>query len=145
MKIDIRTFKEINIPIYIIEEVRLRNNLELIRSVACAADVEIILAFKAFALWKIFPIFREYINATTASSLNEALLAYYEFGSRAHTYSPAYTDDDIEEIARCSSHLTFNSLSQWDRYHAIVRENNPGISLGLRVNPEYSTVETYHH
>ena len=142
MKIDIRTFKEINIPIYIIEEVRLRNNLELIRSVACAADVEIILAFKAFALWKIFPIFREYINATTASSLNEALLAYYEFGSRAHTYSPAYTDDDIEEIARCSSHLTFNSLSQWDRYHAIVRENNLGISLGLRVNPEYSEVET---
>ena len=56
MKIDIRTFKEINIPIYIIEEVRLRNNLELIRSVACAADVEIILAFKAFALWKVFLI-----------------------------------------------------------------------------------------
>ncbi len=142
MKIDVESFKEVDKPIYIIEEARLRHNLELIRNVARMADVEIILAFKAFALWKTFPIFREYIHATTASSLNEALLAYREFGSRAHTYSPAYTDHDITEIAHCSSHLTFNSLSQWARYHTIVREINPAISLGLRINPEYSEVAT---
>ena len=125
-------------PIYMIEEARLRRNLSLIRDVARRADVEIILAFKAFALWKTFPIFREYISSTTASSLSEARLALEEFGSKAHTYSPAYTDDEIDEIARCSSHLTFNSLSQYARYH----ERLQGISLGLRVNPEYSEVGT---
>ena len=126
-------------PIYIIEEDKLRRNLTLIADVARRADVEIILAFKAFALWKTFPIFREYIGSTTASSLAEAKLALEEFGSRAHTFSPAYTDDEIDEIARCSSHLTFNSLSQHERYHERVGE---GVSLGLRVNPEYSEVGT---
>ena len=98
-------------PIYIIEEQKLRRNLRLISDVAAKADIEIILAFKAFALWKTFPIFREYIHATTASSLSEARLAFEEFGAPAHTYSPAYTDDE-------------------------------GVSLGLRVNPEYSEVGT---
>ena len=125
-------------PIYIIEEQRLRRNLTLIADVAAKADIEIILAFKAFALWKTFPIFREYIHATTASSLSEARLAYEEFGAPAHTFSPAYTDEEIDEIIRCSSHLTFNSLSQYERYH----ERAKGVSLGLRINPEYSEVET---
>ena len=125
-------------PIYIIEEKKLRRNLRLISDVAAKADIEIILAFKAFALWKTFPIFREYIHATTASSLSEARLALEEFGAPAHTYSPAYTDDEIDEIIRCSSHLTFNSLSQYQRYH----ERATGVSLGLRVNPEYSEVGT---
>ena len=125
-------------PIYIIEEKKLRRNLRLISDVAAKADIEIILAFKAFALWKTFPIFREYIHATTASSLSEARLAFEEFGAPAHTYSPAYTDDEIDAIIRCSSHLTFNSLSQYSRYH----ERAAGVSLGLRVNPEYSEVGT---
>ena len=87
-----------NTPIYIIEESKLRRNLRLIADVARQADVEIILAFKAFALWKTFPIFREYIRSTTASSLCEARLAFEEFGSKAHTYSPAYTDAEFDEI-----------------------------------------------
>ncbi len=125
-------------PIYIIEENRLRNNLALIREVASRTDSEWILAFKAFALWKTFPIFREYIRATTASSLWEARLAKEEFGAKAHTYSPAYKDEEFDEIAACSSHLTFNSLSQYERFHERAGE----CSLGLRVNPEYSEVET---
>ena len=125
-------------PIYIIEEKKLRRNLRLISDVAAKADIEIILAFKAFALWKTFPVFREYIHATTASSLWEARLAFEEFGAPAHTFSPAYTDDEIEEIVRCSSHLTFNSLSQYERYH----ERAKDVSIGLRVNPEYSEVGT---
>jgi carboxynorspermidine decarboxylase len=127
------------IPIYIIEEARLRRNLQLIADVARQADVEIILAFKAFALWKTFPIFREYIHSTTASSLSEARLAMEEFGERAHTYSPAYTDHEFDEIVRCSSHLTFNSLTQYERFHNRVGET---VSIGLRVNPEYSEVGT---
>ena len=125
-------------PIYIIEERKLRRNLTLIAGVAAKADIEIILAFKAFALWKTFPIFREYIHATTASSLAEARLAYEEFGEPAHTYSPAYTDEEFDEIVACSSHLTFNSLSQYERFH----ERAKGVSIGLRVNPEYSEVGT---
>jgi len=125
-------------PIYIIEESRLRRNLKLIASVAAKADIEIILAFKAFALWKTFPIFREYIHATTASSLSEAKMALEKFGAPAHTYSPAYTDQEFDEIVRCSSHLSFNSLSQYERF----RERAKTVSIGLRVNPEYSEVGT---
>ena len=131
-------YKDIATPIYIIEEERLRRNLSLISDVAQRADVEIILAFKAFALWKTFPVFREYIRATTASSLNEARLAYEEFGTKAHTFSPAYTDSEIDDIARCSSHITFNSLSQYERFRSRVGD----ASIGLRVNPEYSEVGT---
>ena len=123
-------------PVYIVEEKRLRRNLQLISEVATEADVEIILAFKTF------PVFREYIKATTASSLFEALLAYEEFGSRAHTFSPAYTDYEIDTIARCSSHITFNSLSQYQRYAKRVKDISDDISLGLRVNPQYSEVGT---
>ena len=142
MKLNLDTFSTVNRPMYILEEARLRRNLRLITDVARKADVEIILAFKAYALWKTFPIFREYIHATTASSLAEARLAYEEFGSKAHTFSPAYTDYEIDEIARCSSHLQFNSLTQYERYHERARKFNPKISFGLRINPEYSEVET---
>ena len=142
MKVDLHNFKEISSPYYILEEERLRTNLSLIQRVASEAGIEIILAFKAYALWKTFPIFREYIQATTASSLYEARLAFEEFGNMAHTYSPAYTDGEIREIASMSSHLTFNSLTQYQRYQEIAREVNPKISLALRINPEYSEVGT---
>ena len=126
-------------PCYVVEESLLRRNLALIRSVAQRADVDIILAFKAFALWKSFPIFREYISHTTASSLFEARLAKEEFGSKAHTYSPAYTEEEFEEILDCSSHITFNSLSQYERFASKIQGR---ASVGLRVNPEYSEIET---
>ena len=137
-----KVYRDIQTPVYVLEEDKLRRNLALIKDVAERADVEIILAFKAYALWKTFPIFREYISSTTASSLSEARLAMEEFGSPAHTYSPAYTDEEVSDIARCSSHLTFNSLTQYERYHSLVKEVNPGVSLGLRVNPGYSEVGT---
>ena len=130
--------KQMTTPYYVIEEDKLRANLRLIAQVAKQTDAEWILAFKAFALWKTFPIFREYISSTTASSLSEARLAVEEFGAKAHTYSPAYKDEEFDDIVRCSSHLTFNSLSQYERFH----ERAAGVSLGLRVNPEYSEVGT---
>lgn len=142
MKVNPSTYKGLSRPAYVLEENRLRQNLRLIQNVAQTADVEIILAFKAYALWKTFPIFREYIHATTASSLSEAKLGLEEFGSLTHTFSPAYTDYEIDEIARCSSHLVFNSLSQYDRFHERAKAVQRGISLGWRVNPEYSEVET---
>ena len=142
MKTNRNTYEGVPTPIYIIEEDRLRENLSLISNVAREAGVEIILAFKAFALWKTFPIFREYISATTASSLAEARLAFEEFGSRAHTFSPAYTDDEIDKIIRCSSHLTFNSLTQYERFHERVGQADHRVSMGIRINPEYSEIAT---
>ena len=127
-------------PYYILHEDLLRRNLSLIRRIMDEAGVEFILAFKAFALWKTFPVFREYISATTASSPDEARLAFEEFGSRAHTYSPAYEPDTFPGILACSSHVTFNSLSQLQRFASSARE--AGVSIGLRINPEHSEVAT---
>jgi carboxynorspermidine decarboxylase len=125
-----------------LEEALLRRNLELIARVAREGDAEIILAFKAFALWKTFPIFREYIQHTTASSLSEARLAYEEFGSRAHTYSPAYTEGEFPTIVRCSDCITFNSLTQYAHFYPWTRTADHVVSCGIRVNPEYSEIET---
>ena len=132
-----------NTPYYLLEEKLLRRNLSLISHVAEESGAEIILAFKAFALWKTFPVFREYISHTTASSPYEARLAFEEFGSLAHTYSPAYTEQDMPEIMRCSGHITFNSLSQYERFGKMVQQyDGHPISCGIRVNPEYSEIET---
>ncbi len=142
MKVDKESFSQLHSPTYVLEEERLRNNLSLISEVARRADVEIILAFKAYALWKTFPIFRDYIQATTASSVFEARLGYEEFGAPVHTFTPAVTDDNAAVLARLSSHLSFNSLSQYKRYGSLIKHENPSISLGLRVNPRYSEIET---
>lgn len=130
-------------PYYLLSESLLRRNLDLIRRVAQESGAEIILAFKAYALWKTFPIMREYISHTTASSPYEARLALEEFGSLAHTYSPAYTQEDFPEILRCSGHITFNSLTQYERFAPqVLGYKDHHVSMGLRVNPEYSEIET---
>ena len=103
-------------PCYVIDEKALRSNLSLIKSVKERSGVEIILAFKAFALWKTFPIILEYISYTTASSLSEARFAFEEMGSKAHTYAPVYTENEFSQIADCSSHITFNSLAQYAKF-----------------------------
>jgi len=124
------------------EERLLRENLALIKSVKERAGVNIILAFKAFALWKSFPIIREYIPHSTASSIYEAQLAYEEMGSLAHTYSPAYTEADFPIILKYSSHITFNSLTQFGRFYPQVVADGNRVSCGIRINPEFSVVET---
>lgn len=129
-------------PCYVLDEALLRHNLQLIKSVKERAGVDIILAFKAFALWEAFPIVREYIPTSTASSIHEARLAYEELGCLAHTYSPAYTDATFDDILRYSSHITFNSLSQYNHFAARVHAYDRHISCGLRINPEFSDVET---
>ena len=131
---------EIPSPCYVVEEELLHRNLQLIKSVADRAGVEIIMAFKAFAIWKLFDITRQYIPHSTASSLSEARLAYEKLGSKAHTFAPVYKDNEIETIAKCSSHITFNSLTQYERHRAVAERHN--ISCGIRINPEYSDVET---
>ncbi len=130
-------------PYYLLKEELLRRNLTLISDISQRAGVEFILAFKAFALWRTFPIFREYISHTTASSLYEARLAFEEFGTKAHTYSPAYEDDTFGDIVKCSSHITFNSLTQFNHFKdRALAGGADAPSLGLRINPEHSEIET---
>ncbi|MDR1402190.1 MAG: carboxynorspermidine decarboxylase [Tannerellaceae bacterium] len=135
-------FEKIPSPCYVMEEERLRKNLSLIKYVKEQAGVNIILALKAFAMWKSFPIIREYISSSTASSIYEARLAFEEMGSLAHTCSPAYTEKDFPLILKYSSHITFNSLSQFERFYPMVQAYGNKASCGIRVNPEYSVVET---
>lgn len=132
--------KDIPSPAYVVEEKLLRQNLELIKSVQEKAQIEIIMAFKANALWKTFPIIREYIPYSTASSLNEARLALEAMGHKAHTYAPIYTEKDFNQIAACSSQITFNSVAQYLRFGTRAKDHK--VSCGLRINPEYSVVET---
>lgn len=134
-------------PYYILYEDKLRENLKLINKVSSESGVEIILAFKAFALWKTFDIFKEYISSTTASSPFEAKLANDYFGSLAHTYSPAYEENTFNTILECSKCITFNSLSQYSRFYGKIKDwnSNPAnhnISAGIRINPERSEIAT---
>jgi len=129
-------------PCYVLDEQLLRNNLSLIKSVKEQAGVDIIMAFKAFSMWSAFPIVREYIPSSTASSIHEARLAFEEMGSLAHTYSPAYTEKEFPTILKYSSHVTFNSFSQFERFLPMVKSFERKVSLGIRINPEYSEVDT---
>ena len=135
-------FPEIPSPCYVLEEKLLRKNLELIQSVSQRAGVEIILAFKGFAMWSAFPIVREYVSGATASSLHEVKLCYDEMKTEAHTYAPVYDMETFPEIIQLSSHITFNSLSQYERFYPMIHASGKKISVALRVNPEFSEVET---
>jgi len=132
-------FTKVPSPCYLLDEELLERNMEVIDRVRREAEVEIIVALKACAMWSIFPTLARHSDGATASSAAEARLVLEEFGSPAHTYAPVYTDRNIGEILRCSSHITFNSLRQFERFGAMALLR--GISCGLRVNPGYSPVE----
>ncbi len=130
---------QVQTPCYVLDESRLINNLKLINYVQQEAGIEIILAFKGFAMWSVFPLFRNYIKSATASSLHEARLCVEEMKNLAHTYCVAYDPDGFGQIVAYSSHLTFNSLTQYQQFVERVPDS---VSIGLRVNPGRSGVET---
>jgi len=125
-------------PCWLLEEKKLIKNLELLKSIKEKSGAKILLALKGYALWKSFPIIQTYLDGCCASGLHEAKLAHEEFGKEVHTYSPAFKEEEIEELASISHHLVFNSPSQFKRFSKQAKEENPELSLGLRVNPEYS-------
>jgi carboxynorspermidine decarboxylase len=127
-------------PCYVIDEIRFRKNLSLIRRVSDASGAEIILAFKGFAMWGVFDILREYVSGAAASSVNEARLCFEEIGSPAHTYSPAFKKNEFGTILKYSSHVTFNSLNQYNKFRDALKKQQGKISAGLRINPEFSEV-----
>lgn len=133
-------FSTVPSPCYVLHTALLQENMQVIDKVRHNTKAEIILALKANAMWSIFPVLRQHSDGATASSLAEARLVFEEYGSKAHTYAPVYSEDEIDEILGYSSHITFNSLNQYRRFGE--RALRRGVSCGLRVNPEYSTVET---
>ena len=125
---------------YVLDEVAFRQNLALVAEVAARADVEIILALKAFAFWEAFPIVAEYLPGATASSLNEALLVERHMGVRPHVYAPAYVPAEFPRLLEIGGPITFNSLGELERYRGAW--SAAGASVGLRVNPLYGPVAT---
>lgn len=143
-------YAEIPSPCFVLDEKKLRRNLQLLQRVQREAGVEIICALKGFSMFSAFPMVSQYLAGATASSLNEARLIANEWGTLAHTYAPAYRDDEFDEMLELSSHLTFNSWSQWERFRGRVAEfnqklktkNQKLVSCGIRINPQYSEVAT---
>ena len=136
----------IETPYYIAYESKIEKNLSLIKHVSEESGAEIIMAFKANALWKSFDIFRRYGVKSTASSLNEMLLGNEELHQLCHTYCPVYTDRSFPEFLKGSDHITFNSIAQFEKFkpqaEAFETATGRHVSLGLRINPEISVIET---
>jgi len=133
-------YNKIPSPCYVIDEERFRRNLSLIKQVSEKSGAEIILAFKGFAMWGVFPILREYIAGAAASSADEARLCFEEIGTPAHTYAPVFKEVDFNSILQNSSHITFNSLAQYRKYSTELQNYPKKISAGLRINPEFSEI-----
>jgi carboxynorspermidine decarboxylase len=133
-------YNKIPSPCYVIDEDRFRKNLSLIKHVADSSGAEIILAFKGFAMWGVFPILKEYVSGAAASSADEARLCFEEIGSRAHTYSPVFSNESFGKVLEFSSHITFNSLAQYNKFSGILNNYPRKISAGLRINPEFSEI-----
>jgi carboxynorspermidine decarboxylase len=129
-------------PCFVLEEELLIRNLEILKRVQMESEAKIICALKAFSMYSVFPLIGKYLKGTTASSLYEAKLGYEEFGGEVHAYSPAFLPAEFEELTKYCDHLSFNSLSQWEHFKELIKENPKKISCGLRINPEYSEVET---
>jgi len=132
------SFDKLPSPAYVCEEELLENNLKLLKRVQDETGVKILLALKGFAMHSTFDLCKKYLKGCCASGLHEALLAKEEFGKEVHTYSPAFKDEEIDEIISISNHLVFNSFNQLKRYKDKAFKK---VSLGVRLNPEYSSVE----
>ncbi|MBE9196030.1 carboxynorspermidine decarboxylase, partial [Synechocystis sp. LEGE 06083] len=127
-------------PCFVLAEELLQQNLAIFERLQQSAPIEVMLALKGFALFPCFPWLRSGLGGASASSLWEARLAAEEFGKEVHVYAPTYRPDDLPAIIPLASHITFNSLGQWHRYGELLR--NTTVKAGLRINPEYSPVQT---
>jgi len=136
-------FEKIPTPCYLLDEQLLRKNLEIIKKVKVDSETNIIIALKGFAMWSVFSIIKEYgFTSAAASSFNEARLAFEEMGNPAFTYCTAFNKKDFNNIVDLSSHITFNSLYQFEIFYPGILKSGKKVSIGIRVNPEFSEVKT---
>lgn len=124
-------------PYFLVDETRLRRNLSVLKSVCDRTGCKILLAQKAFSMYSVYPVIREYLAGTTASGLYEAKLGHDYFGGETHVFSPAYRENEFEELLKVADDFVFNSPNQLRKYAQ--RAKAAGKSVGLRVNPEHST------
>ena len=132
---------DIETPCYIVDEAALERNLHILDSVQKRTGCKIIMAFKGFAMFAVFPLIRQYLSGVTASSLHEARLGFEEFADEVHVCAPAYIASEFDELLSYSSHMVFNSFSQWNRFKKKIRQAKKDIQCGIRINPEHSEVK----
>lgn len=130
---------ELRTPCYVVQEAKIRENLEILRGICEDTGCRILLAQKAFSMYSLYPLIGEYLDGATASGLYEARLGYEEMGKENHIFSPAYREDEMDEILTYCDHIIFNSPAQLRKYREKVKR--AGRSMGLRINPECSTQE----
>ncbi|MGN0683621.1 MAG: carboxynorspermidine decarboxylase, partial [Oscillospiraceae bacterium] len=133
---------EVQTPCYVIDENKLLKNLEILQSVKQKTGCKILLAQKAFSAFSTYPLIAQYLDGCTASGIFEARLGHEEFGKENHVFSPAYSEEDMRELVKICNHIVFNSPKQWAKYRDIVRGCGRDIEVAIRVNPEYSEIET---
>ncbi len=139
MNIDVT---DIETPCYIVDEAALERNLKILDSVQQRTGCKIIMAMKGFAMFSVFPLIRQYLSGVAASSLHEARLGFEEFSKDVHVCAPAYIESEFDELLSYSSHMVFNSFSQWDRFRKKIQQAQKDIKCGIRINPEHSEVKT---
>ena len=132
-------FSELPTPCYVIDEQALIKNLEILKGVQNRTGCKILLAQKAFSAFCTYPLISRYLSGTTASGLYEARLGYECFGKETHVFAPAFKDSEFQELAKICNHIVFNSFSQLEKFRPVWEKNN--ISVGIRLNPEFSTQE----
>lgn len=133
---------KVQTPCYVVDEQELIRNLEILRSVEERSGGKVLLAQKAFSMYSVYPLISRYLSGTTASGLFEAKLAREEFCGEVHVFSPAYKQEEMDELVKIADHIVFNSFRQWKKYRSQVKACGREISCGLRVNPQYSEIET---
>ena len=133
---------KVKTPCYVVDEKLLLKNIKILEKVKNATGCKILLAQKAFSMYSTYPLLSQYLDGTTASGLYEAMLGREEFGKEVHVFSPAYKTDDMQQLFKIADHIVFNSFAQWKKYSGLIKTTDRKISCGLRVNPEYSEIET---
>lgn len=133
--------EELNTPVYLVDEAKLLHNLEILAEVQKDSGCKILLAQKAFSMFRVYPMIGKYLAGATASGLFEARLSKEEMGKENHVFSPAYTRAEMEELCRICCHISFNSIAQLEQHRALWEK--AGVSVGLRLNPEHSTQEDH--
>lgn len=135
-------FTHVPTPSYVVDERLLIKNLELLKSVIDRTGCKILLAQKGFSMFYFYPLIGQYLNGTTASSLFEARLGYEEMGKETHIFNPAFEKEELIKIIPYVDHIVFNSINQWITYREMITDCGKKIGVGLRINPEYSEIET---
>ena len=133
--------KELKTPVYLVDEKRIEDNLRILKGVEERTGCHILLAQKAFSMFRIYPLIRKYISGATASGLFEARLAHEEMGGENHVFSPAFTHDEMVELCEICDHISFNSLRQLELHRPVWAQHPHRVSVGIRINPEFSTQE----